>query len=78
MAGPREESSKDCLCNGAFGLEGETVLVGDVEGLGGEELGVISRRGAEVDVTLKVVEESLLSALSSRGLRVLSSRQMGA
>ena len=74
MAGPREESSNDCLCGGAIGLEGEMRSVGDVEGLRGEELGVISRRGAEVDVTLKVVEESLLSALSSRGLRVLSSR----
>ena len=77
MAGPREESSKDCLCSGASGLEREMLLVGDVEGLKGEELGVISRRGTEVDATLKVVEESLLSALSSRGLRVLSG-QMGA
>lgn len=74
MAGPREESSNDCLCRGAIGLEGEMLSVRDVEGLRGEELGVISRRGAEMDVTLKVVEESLLSALSSRGLRVLSSR----
>lgn len=74
MAGPREESSNDCLCGGAIGLVGEMLSVGDVEGLRGEELGVISRRGTEVDVTLKVVEESLLSALSSRGLRILLSR----
>ena len=73
IAGPREESSSDCRCNGLVFM-GDMLLVGDVQGLGGDELGVISRRGAEIDLALRVFGESLLPALSSTGLRVSSSR----
>ncbi len=55
MAGPRVEESKE---EGWGGLGGENGFVGEVEGLGGEELGVISLRGAEGDDMLGVNEES--------------------
>ena len=55
IAGPRAEESKD-EGFGCFG--GDSGFVGEVEGLGGEELGVISWRGAECSDPLGGNEES--------------------
>ena len=78
IAGPREESSIEflCGCGCGFDLFGKEPLVGDMDGLGGEELGVISRRGADVDGALSVFEE-LFSASFDMGLKVSSSRYTG-
>lgn len=48
-------------------LRGEGSLVGLCRGLGGEELGVISRRGAEAEAAVRVFEESSsLSGIDSK------------
>jgi len=53
--------------------DGEKLFIGEGAGLGGDELGVISRRGAEVDVALRVFELSL-PRLWSRESEAFSSR----
>ena len=54
MAGPRVEESKEERWGG-FG--GEKAFVGGMEGIGGEELGVISLRGTEDEDVLRGSEE---------------------
>ena len=55
MAGPRLEESNE---EGRGGFGGEMAFVGEMEGFGGEELGVISLRGTEGDDVLWGPEES--------------------
>ena len=50
MAGPRLEESKG---EGWGGFAGEMAFVGEMEGFGGEELGVISLRGTEFEDVLR-------------------------
>ena len=69
IAGPRAEESKD-EGFGCFG--GDSGFVGEVEGLGGEELGVISRRGAEGSDLLGGNEESFSASIEiARGASAL-------
>ncbi len=58
---------------GSLGFGGRGLLIGEGAGLGMEELGVISRRGADVDVVLLEYELSL-SCICSRGGGTSSSR----
>ena len=55
IAGPRAEESKE---EGFVCFGGERGFMGEVEGFGGEELGVISCRGAEGSDLLVGNEES--------------------
>lgn len=60
---------------GSLGFGGRGVFVGEGAGFGIEELGVISRRGADVDVVLLEYELSF-SSICSRGVGTSSSRYM--
>lgn len=59
--------------NGSLGFNGEGLFVGEGAGFGRDELGVISRRGSEVDVALMVFELSW-SRVCLRGGDASSSR----
>lgn len=60
MAGPRLEESKG---EGWGGFAGEMAFVGEMEGFGGEELGVISLRGTEFEDVLRRYDESISAVL---------------
>ena len=70
MAGPRDESSDagggSCGWGdgGSLFFEGERDLLGEAERLGGEEFGVISCKGVEIDAAAGVSEASLFATES--------------
>lgn len=75
MAGPRVEASNEGRWGG-FG--GEIAFVWEMEGFGGEELGVISLRGTEGEHVLRGTEESLSVFLEVGRGRSSPSRYSGA
>jgi len=81
MVGPRDEEVSDaegcCGEGGSLVLDGERGFVGEVEGLGGEELGEISWRGAGFEGAARVVGDSASGIESGRIGGSSSSRYIG-